>query len=242
MMQAFDVLRGKTPPDKNHVELGTRQRVKLVLRYVAILCGLFSMGLGISLTTKSDLGTSPISSVPYVLSMIFPLTFGEITFLLSLFFVSVQIILLRNAFPRLQFLQVLVGALFGFFVDLGMFLCSRLHPHIYLHKIAVLLIGSIFLAFGVYLQVVANVIINPGEGAVRTIAKKTGIRIGSVKVLFDGTLTVIALVISLAAFDSVRGIREGTLLSALLVGSIVNVIHFAASRIWITRKFLDFLV
>lgn len=199
------------------------------------------MGLGISLTTKSNLGTTPISSLPYVLSMIVPLTFGEFTFLLSLFFVSVQIMLLRNTFPKLQYLQVLVGALFGAFVDLGMFLCSWISPQSYSHKIAVLLIGSVVLALGVYLEVIANVIINPGEGAVRTIAKKTGLRFGSVKVLFDGTLTVIAVILSLAAFGSIRGIREGTIISALLVGSITNGFHFAVSRLWITKRLLGFL-
>jgi uncharacterized membrane protein YczE len=93
----------------------------------------------------------------------------------------------------------------------------------------------------VYLEVIANVIINPGEGAVRTIAKKTGIRFGSVKVLFDGTLTVIAVILSLAAFGSIRGIREGTIISALLVGSITNGFHFAVSRLWITKRLLGFL-
>jgi len=216
-------------------------RIRLALRYTILLCGLFFMGLGISLTTKSNLGITPISSLPYVLSMIAPLTFGEFTFLLSLFFVSVQIMLLRNTFPRLQYLQVLVGALFGAFVDLGMFLCSWINPHSYGHKVAVLLIGSVVLALGVYLEVIANVIINPGEGAVRTIAKKTGIRFGSVKVLFDGTLTVIAVILSLAAFGSIRGIREGTIISALLVGSITNGFHFAVSRLWITKRLLGFL-
>lgn len=216
-------------------------RVKLVLRYGILLLGLFCMGLGISLTTKSNLGTSPISSVPYVLSMILPLTFGEFTFLLSLLFVLVQVILLRSAFARLQYLQILVGAFFGSFVDLGMFLFSRIDPHTYVQKIAVLAMGSILLAVGVYLQVVANVIINPGEGLVRTIARKIGISFGSIKAFFDVTLTISAVALSLACFGSIRGIREGTILSALLVGSIVNVLSFAISRIEVTRKCLNFL-
>lgn len=216
-------------------------RFKLVLRYVVLLLGLFFMGTGVSLTTESNLGTSPISSVPYVLSMMVPLTFGEITFLLSAFFVLVQVVLLRGAFPRLQYLQLLVGALFGFFIDLGMFLFSRIAPHTYVQKMAVLIAGCVFLAVGVYLQIIANVIINPGEGAVRTIAKKIGINFGSIKVFFDVTLIISAVLLSMVAFGSVRGIREGTILSALLVGSITNVLGFLDSRAGFTRKCVDFL-
>jgi uncharacterized membrane protein YczE len=173
--------------------------------------------------------------------MILPFTFGELTFLLSLLFVLVQVILLRSAFPRLQYLQVLVGAFFGSFVDLGMFLFSRVDPHTYIQKITVITMGSVLLAAGVYLQVIANVIINPGEGLVRTIARKIGLSFGSIKVFFDATLTISAVVLSLASFGSIRGIREGTILSALLVGSIVNVLSFAISRIEVARKSLDFL-
>ena len=40
-------------------------------RYVIFLIGLFVNSLGVSLITKASLGTSPISSIPYVLSLKF---------------------------------------------------------------------------------------------------------------------------------------------------------------------------
>lgn len=181
------------------------------------------MGLGVSITTKSNLGTSPISSLPYVLSMIFPLSFGQFTFLLSLLFLLVEIIILRKDFPKEQFLQVLIGPFFGLFVDLGMYMFSFLNPNLYIEKIMVLLIGCTVLALGVYLQVVANVIINPGEGVVKTIANKTGKKFGNIKIMFDFTLIIIAAVISLLAFGKIKGLSEGTIISALLVGNITKI-------------------
>ncbi len=200
------------------------------------------MGLGISLTTKSELGTSPISSLPYVLSQIFPLTFGEFTFLLSLVFLLVQVALLGRDFPARQSLQLLVGALFGVFVDLGMRLFAHLNPQAYPVKIFVLVAGSSLMACGVYLQVVANALINPGEGAVKAIARKTGMRFGHIKVAFDLTLVAGAMALSFTTFRSVKGIREGTLICALLVGTMTNGISLTARRNSFGRKCLAYLL
>lgn len=196
---------------------------KIITRYFILIAGLFFMGLGVSITTKSNLGTSPISSVPYVLSMIFSLSFGQFTFLLSLLFLLVEIIILRKDFPKEQFLQVLVGPFFGLFVDLGMYMFSFLNPNLYIEKIIVLLIGCAVVALGVYLQVVANVIINPGEGVVKTIANKTGKKFGTIKIIFDSTLFIISAVISFFAFGTIKGLREGTIISAILVGNIIKI-------------------
>ena len=45
-----------------------------IKRYCIFMIGLFINSLGVSLITKANLGTSPISSIPYVLSLNFPLT------------------------------------------------------------------------------------------------------------------------------------------------------------------------
>lgn len=198
-------------------------RLKIIIRYFIFITGLFFMGLGISLTTKSGLGTSPINSLPYVLSMIFHLTLGQFTFLLSILFLIGEIIILRNDFPKEQFLQVLVGPFFGLFVDLGMSIFSFLNPNIYIEKMIVLLSGCFVLALGVYLQVIANVIINPGEGLVKAIASKAEKRFGNIKIMFDSTLCIIAIVISLFTFGNIKGVREGTIICAVLVGSITKI-------------------
>lgn len=188
------------------------------------------MGLGISLTTKSNMGTSPINSVPYVLSMIFHLTLGQFTFLLSILFLLTEIIILRKDFPKEQFLQVFVGPFFGLFVDLGMSIFRFVNPNIYIEKIIVLLLGCFALALGVYLQVIANVIINPGEGVVKVIANKTGKKFGNIKIMFDSTLCIIAIVISLFTFGKIKAVREGTIICAVLVGNITKIYSFIFKR------------
>jgi uncharacterized membrane protein YczE len=196
---------------------------KIIIKYFIFLLGLFFMGLGISLITKSNLGTPPISSFPFVLSLIFPVTFGQLTFLLSLVFLLVQIIILRRDFPKEQLLQVLVGSFFGFFVDLGMAIFAFVNPNLYAEKIIALLLGCIILALGINLQVAPNVIVNPGEGVVKTIADRTGKEFGIIKMILDSSLVFIAAAISLFAFGTIKGIREGTIISAILIGYITKI-------------------
>lgn len=183
------------------------------------------MGLGISLITKSKLGTSPISSAPYILSMIFPFTFGQFTFLLSVICLLIQIMLLKKDFPKIQFLQIIVGIFFSFFIDFGMFLLSFVHPTSYIMKIVFVLLGCSFLALGIYLEVKADVITNPGEGLVRIISDITGKKFGTIKTAFDCTLLIIAIIISLVTFGTLKGLREGTIISAILVGNIIKAIN-----------------
>jgi uncharacterized membrane protein YczE len=204
--------------------------LKTIVKYFVFVTGIFLMGMGVSLITKSDLGTTPISSVPYVLSMIFPLTLGYFTFLLSILFLFIEIVILRRDFPKEQYLQLMVGPLFGLFIDLGMSLLAPVSPSRYAVKAMVLLLGCFVLAAGVYLQVAANVIVNPGEGVVKTIAQKTGARFGNMKIVFDLTLFFSAAMISLCAFGSIKGLREGTVISAVLVGYITKVFSTVIER------------
>jgi len=210
----------------------------LVKRCLLLLCGLFLMGLGISLVTRSTLGTSPISSVPYVLSLAFPVTFGGFTVAITLLFFFVEIAIIGKEFPRPQYFQILIALLLGTFVDVGMFLSAGVQPAIYPEQIAVVLLGSAVLALGIFLQITANVILNPGEGLVRAIAEKTHRRFGIVKVIFDTTLVTSAAVISFAAFGRIDGLREGTVISAVLVGYTILGFALCYSR-YDLKKYLE---
>ena len=195
----------------------------ILIRYVILLAGLLIMSFGIAIVAKSNSGTTPISSVPFVLSLIFPITFGQFTCLLSILFMITEFVILGRDFPKAQLWQIIIGPFFGFFTDLGMYIFSSLNPSTYWARILSLLIGNIMMALGIYLQVAANVIMNPGEGAVKALAYKLKIRFGSVKIVFDAVLGITALLISVFYFGDIRGIREGTIISIFLVGFLVKI-------------------
>ena len=138
-------------------------------RYVIFLIGLFVNSLGVSLITKASLGTSPISSIPYVLSLSFPFTLGNFTIFFSVFLILLQLLILRKNFKLEHVLQIPVSIVFGYFIDLTMLLFTWVNPQNYVMKIVYLLIGCLILGIGVYMEVLADVVMLPGESFVRAI-------------------------------------------------------------------------
>lgn len=191
-------------------------------RYVIFIIGLFINSLGVSLITKADLGTSPISSIPYVLSLNFPLSLGQFTVIFSLLLILLQFILLRKDFNPEHLLQIPVSFPFGYFIDLCMSLLSFVNPEFYVAKIFYLLIGCIVLGIGVYTEVLANVVMLPGESFVRAVVYCIKSEFGVSKVAFDVSMTVIAAAISIILSHSLYGVREGTIVAAVLVGFIAR--------------------
>ena len=191
-------------------------------RYILFLIGLFINSLGVSLVTKASLGTSPISSIPYVLSLNFPLTLGNFTIIFSLLLIILQIIILRKNFKVENILQIPVSIVFGYFIDFTMYLLVWINPQNYFIKLIALLIGCIVLGFGVYIEVIADVVMLPGESFVRAIVQTWNTNFGTTKIIFDSSMTIIAGVLSFVFSARLNGVREGTVIAALLVGFIAR--------------------
>lgn len=194
-----------------------------VKRYLVFLVGLFVSSLGVSMITKADLGTSPISAIPYVLSLNFPWTLGGFTVAFSLFLIFLQLLILRRNFKLEHLLQIPISVAFGWFIDLTMVWLSFIAPQAYPVKLVCLLAGCVVLAFGVYLEVLADVAMLPGESFVRAVVMTWKTEFGTTKVCFDVSITVIAVVVSFVLSGKLAGVREGTLIAALVVGFIARI-------------------
>lgn len=116
-----------------------------VKRYLVFLLGLFVNSLGVALITKADLGTSPISSIPYVLSLSFPFSLGQFTIFFSILLIVLQLVILGRNFKAEHLLQIPVSLVFGYFIDLCMLLLFFVQPATYVLKILYLLVGCIVL-------------------------------------------------------------------------------------------------
>ncbi|MBM6774584.1 hypothetical protein H9X80_03355 [Olsenella profusa] len=197
----------------------------MVPRYLCFVAGLLINSFGVAFITKAALGTSPISSIPYVLDLEFWPTFGETTFVINMLYIIAQIVLLRRDFKPVQFLQIVANLIFSAFIDVSMGLLWWLSPHGLPAEILSLAVGCCILAFGIAVEVAPDVIVVPGEGIVRAIAGKLGRPFGTCKLCFDTTLVVIACCLSIAFFGYLNGLGAGTIASALVVGPICNVIN-----------------
>ena len=164
------------------------QKKELAKRYLIFLIGLYIMSYGISFITRASLGTSPISSIPYVLSLGFSPTLGQFTIAFNLLLITLQILLLGKRFKRINLLQIPLTVLFGYFIDWSMFLLSWMDPTSYLMKLLYLCIGCLILGFGVYLEVTADVIMLPGEAVVKAITIRFHTDFGITKVCSDASI------------------------------------------------------
>lgn len=194
-------------------------------KYFWFIAGVIINSFGIALITKANMGTSPITSVAYVLSLKFPLTLGQFSFLMNLVFILLQIILLRRNFKPLQLLQLVVNIIFSYCIDLSMSLLSVFHFDNLISQIIALLLGCIVLGLGISIEVAPDVLMVPGEGLVRAISTVANKRFGTVKVVFDTTLVIIAVIMSFIFWGRLNGLGLGTIVSALFVGHVVNFIN-----------------
>lgn len=194
-------------------------------RIFAFLLGTSLNAMGISLITKAYLGTSPLSSIPFVLSLGLLPSFGTFTFLLNMLFLVMQILLLRRAFPRHQLLQIPVTIIFGLLIDLFMYLFRHIRPEHYLSSLILLILGCCVMAMGISLSIRARLVATPGDSLVQTISRCTNRRFGNIKIAMDCLMSSVAVFCSFALFHTFRGVREGTLISALLVGAFINLLQ-----------------
>lgn len=197
-------------------------KTELIKRYIFLLAGLFVNGLGVSFITKAGLGTSPITSIPYTLSLGFTPTVGMFTLVFNIFLVILQVILLRRNFQLQNLLQLPIIALFSFFIDLTMSLLGFMQPETYAMKVVSLIVGCLILGFGVFMEMVANVAMLPGEATVRVVSDVFSTDFGKTKIAFDSSMTVIAAILSFIMFRHLDGVREGTIVAAILVGFIAR--------------------
>ena len=194
-------------------------------RYFWFVIGIIINSFGIALITKAGLGTSPISSLSYVLSLQFPFTLGQFTFVINMLFILAQFILLKKDFEPIQFLQIAVNVIFSACIDISMNLLGWLTISNFMAAIIALLIGCSILALGIAIEVAPDVLMVPGEGIVRAISTVLDKRFGNVKIIFDVTLVSTATILSFLFFGKLNGLGLGTIISAIIVGYIVNLLN-----------------
>ena len=194
-----------------------------VKRYILFTVGLFFIALGIAYTKTAELGVSPVSAIANVLSLRFTsVSIGKWLILNNLVLLAGQLIILRKSFKPIQLLQLPLSLLFGLFTDLGMNIAALIPISSYFSRLSYVFAGVIFLAFGITLSVIANVIMNSAEAFVKALADTFKQNFGNVKVAFDITYVIVSIILSLVLFGRIEGTREGTVIAAVVTGFIVK--------------------
>ena len=199
-------------------------------RLLIYLVGLYLMAIGVVFSARSNLGVSPVGSLANVLYQIglsigapAYINLGNCTIAVYCLYILVEALLLRRDFKPQMLLQLVASFLFGQLVNLATAMLSFLPaPGNYALQMLYLLCSVPLVAAGVMLYLSPNILPTPGEGMSLAISKLTGLSVGSSKTIFDCSLVVISAVTSLIFFRGLVGVREGTVICALLVGFVMK--------------------
>ena len=200
--------------------------MSFLTRMILFLIGLPIMSFGVVFVIKCNLGSSPISSIPFVVEQLTPYTLGELTFAINAWLVAVQYFFTRRITSPLL-LQVPMTLLFSIYIDLSAIVLENFFVDTYLMSLTLLVTACFVTAFGIAFLVIANLVILPGEGAVQAIANRFGLDFGFTKIGFDVSCVLISIAIALYCRGDFCGLREGTIISAFLTGWFV--------RFWLRR-------
>ena len=203
-------------------EIEQFQLSALVKRILFLCLGLITMAFGVAFSIKAALGTSPISSVPYVTGAISGLSVGTTTIIMNTIFVLIQIAILRRQYEWIQLLQLPAAILFGTAIDGASWLIRDLAPAAYWQQWVVCLVGIFLVALGVSMVVAAKLITTAGEGIVLAICKVAPVKFGNMKMAFDLTLVALSVILSFLFLGHLDGVREGTVAAAILVGQLTK--------------------
>lgn len=198
----------------------------MFLRYSVFLVGLYFLSLGIVCIVTSSLGTTPISSVNYVVSLNTPLTLGMATFMLNMLLIIGQFALVHGCGTRRDRVEILLQIPFSFlfsaFIDFNMAIMSGVEVAGYPMALGLLAAGCVSQAIGVTLEVKPDVAIMSAEGFVKYASWRYNRPFGKLKVWFDVSLVSCAALLSVVMAGRIDGIREGTVIAALSTGYLVT--------------------
>lgn len=181
--------------------------------------GLFIMTIGIALSVKSNLGVSPVSSIPYTMTCVWGIEMGKATIIFHAALVLIQILLLRKRFKPINLLQVVVGIVFGYFTTFCNYLATFLPSTDNIAmRIVLMLVSTVFIAVGIFFYLPANLIPLAGEGVMQAVSDVTKIEFSKVKMGFDCSMVIISVITCLICIHSLGSVGAGTVIAAFLVG------------------------
>lgn len=200
-------------------DIKVKTYTSVISRIPLYVVGIFVIGFGIVLCVKCGLGISPINSIPYVLSYIWPLSLGIFSIIFYLVNIFIQLMLSHKSDYIGIILQLPVSLVFGLVIDMW----NAILPCVTTIGMKILyLAGSVFFtAFGIMLLVAMHLVPDPPTGTVQCISRFTKKKLGNIKIIYDVSCVVISLFISFMGLHKMLGFGIATIVSALCVGKIL---------------------
>lgn len=219
-----------------NITIATTRKEKVlsfIWQHILLLMSLNLMTLGVALCVRSCLGSSVISSLPYVLSLAGEAGFnvprwsiGGYTIMMNFIFVLCQIAILRRQFDPMQLFQLVIGFIFGWLIDLNMVLTSALTYDTLLSQAVMQFAGCTVMGIGIAFEVRCGSVTMPGEGISIAISQVVNRPFAKVKIYVDTILVILAVMSCYIFFGRWMWnvIGPGTIFAMIYVGLVVKLV------------------
>lgn len=188
-------------------------------KIAVLLFSLIMSSISSVLSTKAVLGTSPITAVPFVISSGTDLSFGTAIFIFNIILALMGIVVMGHNYKLFYLLTVPTVLLFSCICDIfTAVFCFIDVSNNYLGQWILVILSSITLAIGLAFNIASSITMLPADFFVRFVNVRSRVNFGTVKLIFDVILVIIAALLSMSMLGEIIGIREGTLFIALTVG------------------------
>lgn len=196
----------------------------IIRRYILFLIGLFIASLGVAFSTKAGLGTSPVASVPYSVSLMSGLlTFGDWLNLWSVIQISTQVLVLKGKCNYVEIaIQTILAFVYGYLTNFSCSLIEGITVTGYPMQFGFMILSCFILGLGIWIQFKGGVAMLPGEAMNRAIAQVTGKKYEDIKVFFDVFYILVSAVLGFVFLGGLKGVREGSIIAAVVIGNIIR--------------------
>lgn len=207
--------------------------VSFIWQHILLLVSLYIMTFGVAVCVRSMLGSSVISTLPYVFQMagsqglgVPAYSIGQYTYIMNAVLVLGQIAVLRRRFEAVQLFQLVVGFVFGSLIDVNMLLTTWLVPTTLLAKMVAQIAGCTVLGAGIAFEVRCGSVTMPGEGFPVAVSAVSGLPFHKVKICVDTMLVVLAVCFCYVFFGAWQWyiVGIGTLFAMVYVGIVVRMV------------------
>lgn len=202
-------------------------KTQYIKRITIYIIGLLFIAFGVAFSINSNLGVSPVNSLPYVISLISGMELGTCIIAVYSFYILLQIVILRKEFKWVNLTQIIFSFLFGYFTDFSKWVMGDFVIPAYPGRLLMLLISIILIAIGISMYVDVKLVNMPMEGLTHAISEKIlkGKPFHETKVIVDCMVVGLSILFSLVFLGRLEGVREGTIISALVIGKAMKPIQ-----------------
>lgn len=195
-----------------------------VIRVLLYVLGLFLMAFGVAIAANSNLGISPVNSLPYVVSAVVSRDPGTCVTLVFCSYILLQIIILRREFKLINLLQIVFSTIFGYFVNFTKAIVGDFAIPTYAGQLLMLAVSIVFIAAGVVLYIEVEMVPMPMEGLSLAIAGRVGIPFHNMKIIIDCLVVAAGVALSFLCLHELVYIREGTVITAIVTGKVMALV------------------